>query len=145
MQQFKTYPGIPPSGVVERPSILRIPPFLPPPRCRPLLRHLCFFLLPVSFCMLLRISAARSGSMSAGARALAGTVPGNRAIRVEARFSIIRSPRERFELPRTMMACKVTTEEHLLGSAPILNGSFIIYRALEVYGLLCCFSHARIK
>lgn len=26
MQQFKTYPGIPPSGVVERPSVLRIPP-----------------------------------------------------------------------------------------------------------------------
>lgn len=26
MQQFKTYPGIPPNGVVERPSILRIPP-----------------------------------------------------------------------------------------------------------------------
>lgn len=30
MQQFKTYPGIPPNGVVERPSILRIPPSLPP-------------------------------------------------------------------------------------------------------------------
>lgn len=30
MQQFKTYPGIPPSGVVEPPSVLRIPP-LPPP------------------------------------------------------------------------------------------------------------------
>lgn len=26
MQQFKTYPGIPPNGVVERPSVLRIPP-----------------------------------------------------------------------------------------------------------------------
>lgn len=31
MQQFKTYPGIPPSGVVEPPSVLRIPPLLPPP------------------------------------------------------------------------------------------------------------------
>lgn len=32
MQQFKTYPGIPPNGVVERPSILRIPPFHPTDR-----------------------------------------------------------------------------------------------------------------
>lgn len=34
MQQFKTYPGIPPSGVVEPPSVLRIPP-LPRPPCPP--------------------------------------------------------------------------------------------------------------
>lgn len=39
MQQFKTYPGIPPNGVVERPSILRIPPSLPP--LRTAAPHLC--------------------------------------------------------------------------------------------------------
>lgn len=55
MQQFKTYPGIPPSGVVERPSILRIPP-LPPVNTHPPLRHhLCFFPL-AALCVLLHLT-----------------------------------------------------------------------------------------
>lgn len=57
MQQFKTYPGIPPNGVVERPSILRIPPFL---LCtaRPLRRYFASSIsLPsVSSCILVGIS-----------------------------------------------------------------------------------------